>query len=385
MRINDKANKIDSEFELDDKGYLIAKGVKLAVTDALDYTGDEIGQEKGKLFKVGVDQEVLFDQKTIDSFEGVPVTLIHPKELEVKADTWKKHAIGHAQNIRAEGKFLMGDLYISDAEAIQKIDKEKIKEISLGYDCDLVIADSQDSDFKKTNIKGNHVAIVPSGRCGGSCRLGDKKGTNMSKTLVDSFKKLLGLVKVNDDGEAVAELEKLLEDLQKQLTEAEALPDDQKDQAKIDVIKAQIEDVKQKLEAAKPAQTANDDDLNGEDLEALKKRNQELEQQNAELKAELEKLKEQQAAGSALNDAKARFPKTKIGDASTARKVQEAVLIDHGIYSKDQIGCKSDTEITGAYAALCATSKRNNSMGKALIGDAKPTGKIDFTNKFGGK
>ncbi|QQP86936.1 DUF2213 domain-containing protein [Entomomonas asaccharolytica] len=387
LRINDKAINFDGKLQITEQGYLVAKGVNIAKVGVLDYLGEEIGQEKGKLYKVGVTKEELFNPKTIESFEGAPITLIHPKGLEVNASTWKKDGIGHTQNVKPNGEHLTADVYISDAEAIQEINNKDIKQFSLGYDCDVVASNSKEFDYNKINIKGNHVAIVPSGRCGDSCRLGDKGITNMVKNkIIDGLRKATGLLKVNDAGETVLSsdeakrLQELLVDLQEQLAEEEGLPDGEKDQEQIDTLKT-IVDLLKKLQTAESEPVITDKEP---DTGELSKRNAELEEENKNLKEELDKLKNSNEASIALNDAKARFPKAKIGDSSTARKVYECVLVDSGIFTKEQLLGKSDIEISSAYAGLSATMKRNNSIGKTLLGDQKPATKT-ASQRLGGK
>src|SRR5690554_4975550 len=51
------------------------------------------------------------------------------------------------------------------------------KEISMGYNADIVKArDGIDADFEMTDIRMNHLALVPKGRAGSQARIGDSWG-----------------------------------------------------------------------------------------------------------------------------------------------------------------------------------------------------------------
>lgn len=83
-----------------------------------------------------------------------------------------------------------------------------------------------------------------------------------------------------------------------------------------------------------------------------------------------------------MNDAKAKFPKVKLNDAKTAKDVRLAVLVDHGIYTKEEATALTDSEIRAAYAGLKASSKP--SIGRKLLNDSsKPTKTAN--QRLGGK
>lgn len=354
---------------------------RLARIGSMEYLGEEIGAETGKTYSVEVTEEELFKPDVIASFEGMPVTLLHPDGLEVKAENWKDLAVGHVQNVRRDGDFLRGDVFVSDAAAIRMIQDYGIQEISLGYDCEIV---NENGKFKKTQIKGNHHAIVPSGRAGSVCRLGDKESivSKSRTTLADGVKKLLGLLKVGD--EAVSEedkkaIETAIAELQAALA---ALPPETAPE-EVAALEAKIAELETKLKEQSATGDAEPDDKDAE-IAALKERVVELETENAELKKQLEEGNALNDRKAAIADASARFPKLKVGDAATAREVFEAVLVDAGIYTADEAKGKDITEVKAAYAGLSA-AKSKPTIGRKLLSDAKTEQKADLNKRYGGK
>jgi hypothetical protein len=82
-------------------------------------------------------------------------------------------------------KSIVADLVIYDDNLISKILDGGLRELSAGYDCEYI--ERQDGTTEQTNIRVNHVALVPSGRCGTACRVHDHKEQPMTK---DERKKL---------------------------------------------------------------------------------------------------------------------------------------------------------------------------------------------------
>ena len=110
--------------------------------------------------------EEVFSASHLDSFKGAPVTIGHPGV--VTRDNWKQHAVGHiGEDIRQDGKFAVGTLYVQDATAVEKIRQGGLKELSCGYEVDLDPTpgevDGERYDAVQRNIRGNHVAMGPPG------------------------------------------------------------------------------------------------------------------------------------------------------------------------------------------------------------------------------
>lgn len=118
----------------------------------------------------------VFKTDAMQSFALVPVTDEHPPAM-LDAHNTKDYARGSvAGTLRKDGEFVAGELLITDAALIKKLEDGKAREISCGYNCDLdetpgVTSDGLRYDAIQRNIRGNHVAIVPKGRAGPEARV----------------------------------------------------------------------------------------------------------------------------------------------------------------------------------------------------------------------
>ncbi len=152
-------NKVETS-----EGFLICRNVPIARIGPQDYLARELqlDGDPERRIKVNRYEQDVFDKATVASFEGKPVTDTHPSEA-VSPDNYSKLAKGHAQNVRREGDYIVADLYINDASLISEIQSGKKREVSCGYLCNY---EPDGDDYKQTHIRGNHVAVVQSGRAG---------------------------------------------------------------------------------------------------------------------------------------------------------------------------------------------------------------------------
>ena len=112
---------------------------------------------------------------------------------------------GHVQNVHADGKYLVGDLYITDNGLINQIENGDKREVSCGYEASYTM--NKDGTIDQTNIVGNHVAVVNAGRAGHSVAIKDskpiiekKKGDKKMKSILDHIFGL-GIKKYSEDAE----------------------------------------------------------------------------------------------------------------------------------------------------------------------------------------
>ncbi|MGH8709727.1 MAG: DUF2213 domain-containing protein [Burkholderiales bacterium] len=157
------------------EGYLVCYDVPIARAGVMEYTFDELGLEAPVANlngMVSVDRSIadIHDPIALMSFEGKPLTIGHPSV--VSPQNWKEHADGIVQNVRASlNGFVIADLLVTDAIAINAVQSGALREVSCGYDAELVkVGDG----YKQKNIRGNHVALVEAGRCGPECAIQDK-------------------------------------------------------------------------------------------------------------------------------------------------------------------------------------------------------------------
>jgi hypothetical protein len=126
--------------------------------------------EKGEEFREYRPPEEVFDETSMRSFEGVPVTDDHPSVL-VDARNVSEYKRGRvAPGIKREGIHMVADLIIDDERLLAKMKRGKL-EISNGYTCDLemtpgVSPEGESYHAIQRNIGGNHAAVVDFGRAG---------------------------------------------------------------------------------------------------------------------------------------------------------------------------------------------------------------------------
>ncbi|MFB1942044.1 DUF2213 domain-containing protein [Salmonella enterica] len=375
------------------QGYVITTAT-ITRAGPIEYYGHELGltgSDANKKITVVRTLDELSKPETLASFNGLPFTITHPDDGEVTAADHKDKASGHIANTRIEGGEVVCDVYLTDAVAIETLEKTGIREVSVGYEP--AELKERDGKFYHINIRGNHVAGVAEGRYGPQCKLNDKKGKPMFKTLTDALSFLKGKKLKDAEGVAltadelvgmIAALEKALEGLQGQGTE-EAM-------AKAQEVLTQLADLKKQLEGATGAPAPNDDDPGaggGDDkdakITALETENADLKEKVKALEDELEQLKSGNETSTTLADAKARFPKVSFNDAKSARDVRAAVLVSTKAFNDAEVKAMTDSEVRAAYAAIQATSKPRSEIGAHLFNDSANKSTKTATQRLGGK
>lgn len=160
-------------------GFLHLNGV-VARTGIQEYYGLELALddlEPMKKYKVARLPEDVLKKESLDSYINSTVTDNHPTEF-VTVDNIKdlnRGSVATIETFNEDGiDYIKTDIVINDKVLIKKVVDGKV-EISAGYSQVLVPEkgefNGQSYDFKQTEIKINHVAIVDKGRCGGKCKL----------------------------------------------------------------------------------------------------------------------------------------------------------------------------------------------------------------------
>ena len=416
----------------------IKEKVVIARIGAMEYSGAEIGLshlDPNKTYQVFVDAENLLSDKVVESTEGASVTLIHPNELETTMHTHKRDNVGHVQNIYVEGEYLKGTIFIKDAEAIAEVENG-IKEVSLGYDSKI---EEIDGKLYKTNIVVNHVAIVPEGRCGESCKIGDskkeaklmaKKPTaklgvrdrvslsihgkttaqrKITRKLNDSKTKTTKVTKFVDSRSE--QLKQKIADMEEVSVNPDATPDEKAAAAQevgeivqetLDEVKTAVdeilglnaeieEEVSDMPVAVGDAELDEDAAKTVAELEAeiaalqeeIATKDMDLADKDERIKSledEVEQLKSGASNAAVVNDAKMRFPKVKINDGATGRQAKEAVLVYKRQYDASGVRKLTDCAIDSEYSKLIAA----NTGLRVSLNDSKPRTKT-ATQRLGGK
>lgn len=158
-------------------GYLVAE-VKCARTGVQLYRGSEMGLADRDTVRVYRPEAAVFAKDSLATFAGKPVTIGHPSGM-VNASNWKALAVGDiGEDIARDGEFVRVSIKLMDAAAIQVV-KGGTRELSMGYTTPIEMHDGRTPtgeayDAIQTGpIKINHLAIVPKGRAGSECRIGD--------------------------------------------------------------------------------------------------------------------------------------------------------------------------------------------------------------------
>ena len=164
-------------------GYAVAE-VRAARTGIQQYAGREVdpanefGLRDQAIVNVYRPPETVFSADSLASYGFKPVTVGHPAK-GVTADSWKDLAVGIVGgDVVRDGGFVKVPLALMDAAAIKSV-QDGLREISMGYVCDLAFEDGKTPEGEayqavQRDIRINHLALVPKGRAGPHCRVGDQ-------------------------------------------------------------------------------------------------------------------------------------------------------------------------------------------------------------------
>lgn len=170
-------------------GYLLAEAA-CARTGCQVYLGKELGAEAGfedeRAITVYRPEEAVFNQDSLATYAGKPVTIGHPGE-DVTADNWKDHAVGEvADEIVRDGQTVRVAFMVRDAAAIKAVEAGT-REISMGYSTNIEKRDGVAPDgtpyqaVQTGPITINHLALVDRARGGSELRIGDNADTGKDR------------------------------------------------------------------------------------------------------------------------------------------------------------------------------------------------------------
>lgn len=187
--------KLGPKQSLTPEGYLLCEDVPIARTGEMKYLPHECGLPAGRdgFVRVSRTEDDLFRPETVASFAGKAFTLDHPPNNLSVADH-KAYSTGHVMHPRrGEGEqsdWLLCDILVTDKNTIREIRERGVREVSAGYDARFIPSDPPTRGTgRQTGIIGNHVALVPQGRCGTTCAVGDRAVTER-RSIMDSIKSL---------------------------------------------------------------------------------------------------------------------------------------------------------------------------------------------------
>lgn len=182
---NDTIEVNDSSVRMTRDGFLVADA-RVARTGIQIYAGYEVGRPEMREVRVYRPEAEVFHKDAMASYSHRPITNDHPPEM-VTVDNWSKYGKGHTSDeVVRDGQFVRTQLIMMDKATIDAWKGGK-KELSAGYDCELVFEDGKTPDGEQydayqKNISQNHLALVDRARGGAALRIGDDnhKGDKMS-------------------------------------------------------------------------------------------------------------------------------------------------------------------------------------------------------------
>jgi len=121
----------------------------------------------------------VFRPESLETLRGAPVTVGHPGGgLEwVDPENAAQHEVGVVSDGKREGNYVDARLSVRRADAIGRIQKKELVEVSAAYDSDVIAGagtyEGAAYDQRQTNIVYNHVALLApgKGRAGSDVRM----------------------------------------------------------------------------------------------------------------------------------------------------------------------------------------------------------------------
>lgn len=163
----------------DADGRMRVEACRISKSNVCQYIGYEVpghealGLDPNRIYNLYRDRAAL--KAAAPSFSNVPLLIEH---AAVSASEPRKQlVVGTVSSVRYEHPYLVADLMCWDAEAIRLIESGAQRELSCGYgyraDMTPGRIDGQSFDGRLLDIRGNHVAIVATGRAGPDVAVGD--------------------------------------------------------------------------------------------------------------------------------------------------------------------------------------------------------------------
>lgn len=248
ITVQDRQTYKITQREFTDEGFLRVPG-RVARTGIQQYLACELGLDgdPNRIVNVYRPEEEVFAADSLASFDGVDITLQHPDTL-VDSNNYSRVSKGvvRGSGSRTDDNFVQCNLLIKAKDTVDAV-LSGTCELSAGYtatydDTPGTAPDGTPYQFRQTNIRINHVAVVDRARAGSSARIFDTKTTGdkaMHQITTDTGR----VLEVADAAVADA-----FDRLNKRVNDAEAAA--KSVQALLDGSNAKVDDLKAKLETA---------------------------------------------------------------------------------------------------------------------------------------
>jgi hypothetical protein len=170
----------------DQNGFLLVKGCPISSFGIFQYSAAQVGLKEGdpnRIINVFRPEEAVSDPELLASLQEVP--LINDHEMlsgfqgDDSATAPEDYGIdGVLFNVGYDSPWTRGDLKVFTRQMQADLNSGK-KDLSLGYTCDFEmqsgVFDGVPFEVVQTNMRGNHIALVDSGRVPGAKVLDGKK------------------------------------------------------------------------------------------------------------------------------------------------------------------------------------------------------------------
>lgn len=231
--------------EFTDEGFLRVPG-KVARTGIQQYLACELGLDgdPNRIINVYRPEEEVFAADSLASYDSSDITLQHPDTL-VNSANYSRTVKGviRGPGVRTDDDWVQCDLIVKAKDTVDAI-LSGTCELSAGYTATYdstpgTTPTGEPYDFKQTNIRINHVAVVDRARAGSTARIFDSGEKAMHQIVTDTGR----VLEVADAAVADA-----FDRLNKRVTDAEAAT--AKAQGTNDGLQAKVDDLTGKLEQA---------------------------------------------------------------------------------------------------------------------------------------
>lgn len=277
------ATKLSPNISEMPNGFLICKNVPIARTGEQEYWGYELGlqdERRDQIVVVTREESEVFSPETLASFEGAIFTDEHPSE-EVTTQNVQYLQRGFVKDVRrgsgADADKTLADIIVTDPVTIGEIVNDGKREISCGYTCEYV---EQDGKIYQKKIRGNHVALVNSGRAGKDVAIKDsavkanrkenffmRKNKNAKRQ--NLLSKFMGIITHDADPDVVGEIvEELVSNTEvdeepapeKKEEAAPAPAPEKKEESKDEDVTALLKSINERLDRLEASAKGTDDD-----------------------------------------------------------------------------------------------------------------------------
>lgn len=357
------------KYELTPEGYLRCWST-IARTGVQMYTDSD-----GSIRREYRPETEVASPESLASFAGKAITLEHPKVLLDSTNT-KDYQIGFTgTEVVYDNGFVRAVMTITDQDAIERIMRGDVKEVSAGYrvnyEANAGVTDSGENyDGIQKEISGNHIAVVRRGRAGPQVKLHLDRLDAADPSLITPLEEPSMTAKVNFDGAEFEVTESVALAITKEREDARMSYEDMK--KKCDELQAAADSMKADMASMEEEMKAKQDSAEG--------RADALSEENAALKSDLEAAK-QVNVDSLVEERIALIDKARPSldsafdfTGKSVREIMEASI--KAVRSDADLSDRSDDYVTAMFDTLAEAGARDDSgtseLRKAVASIASP-------------